>query len=101
VRRGEVWLVRSDKDRPAIVLTRDPVAAHLHQVTVVAVTTTVRVLPCEVALGEADGLRRPSVANLDMVQRLDRSAFIRRIGQVRSVTMVQICDALRYATGCG
>jgi mRNA interferase MazF len=100
VRRGELWLVRSDKDRPAIVLTRDPLADRLNAVLVVAVTSTVRNLPVEVPLDRSDGVRRPAVANLDMTQRMSRDAFLRKIGSVRPSTMDAICDALHYATGC-
>jgi mRNA interferase MazF len=100
VRRGELWLVRSDKDRPAIVLTRDPIADRLSSVLVAAVTSTVRGLPVEVALDAADGVRKPCVANLDMAQRLDRSAFRRRLGRVRPSTMEAICSALHYSIGC-
>ena len=100
MKRGEVWLVRSDKVRPAIVLTRDPVAAHLNAVLVVAVTTRVRGLRSEVPLDAADSLRVPSVANLDLAQRLERDAFVRHVGRVRPSTMDAICAAMQYAIGC-
>jgi mRNA interferase MazF len=97
---GEVWLVAADKPRPAIVLTRDPVARVLTGVLVAPVTTTVRGLAVEVPVTAADGLRRPSVANLDQVQRLDRSAFLHRLGRVRASTMREICAALHLAIDC-
>jgi mRNA interferase MazF len=97
---GEVWLVRLDKVRPAIVLTRDPTAAHLHQVLVAPVTSTVRGIPVEVPVGYPDGINRPSVTNLDMVQLVDRQAFVRRLGRARPSTMDAVCDALHYAIGC-
>ena len=97
---GELWLVAADKPRPAIVLTRDPVASLLGSVLVAPVTTTVRGLPVEVPLGSADGLRRPSVANLDQVQRLDRSAFLHRLGRVRPSTLRELCAALHLALDC-
>jgi mRNA interferase MazF len=97
---GEVWLVRADKPRPAIVLTRDPIAGMLDQILVVAITRAIRGLPVEVPVGPADGVRVASVANLDTIQLLAREAFIRRVGHVRPSTMAAICDALHYAVGC-
>jgi len=62
--RGEIWLAEQDKRRP-VVLTRDPLGRLLHSVIVGPVTSTVRGLNTEVALTEADGIRRTSVVNLD------------------------------------
>ena len=101
MKRGELWLVQSDKPRPAIVLTRDPIADRLNAVLVVAVTGTIRGLPVEVPLERSDGARKPCVANLDMTQRVDRDAFLHRISRVRPSTMDAICHALQYAVGCG
>lgn len=100
MRRGELWLVRADKPRPAVVLTRDPVADKLNEVLVAMVTRTVRGLHTEVALEEADEVRFPCVANLDMTERLHRTMFIRRVGRVRPSTMEEICSAMHHAIGC-
>jgi mRNA interferase MazF len=70
VRRGEVWLADLDKPRPVIVLTRDPLGRLLHSVVIAPVTSTIRGLSTEVPLGRDDGIRHPSVANLDNVQLL-------------------------------
>ena len=53
-RRGEVWLASLDKVRPVVVLTRDPLGALLRSVIVAPVTSTVRGLETEVALGHDD-----------------------------------------------
>jgi mRNA interferase MazF len=101
VRRGEVWLADLDKTRPVIVLTRDPLGRLLHSVIVAPVTSTIQGLSTEVPLGLDDGIRRPSVANLDNVQLLARSQFRRRIGRIRSATMTALCAALSVAVDCG
>lgn len=98
--RGEVWIARLDKLRPAIVLTRNPMADILNEVLVVACTTTIRGLVTEVPVGLADGVRTGSVANVDATQLVEQSDLVRRVGQVRSSTMDAICDALHYAIGC-
>ncbi len=83
-RRGEVWLADLDKPRPVIVLTRDPMGLLLTSVIVAPVTSTVRGVSTEVPVGPADGIRRPSVANLDNVQLIDRDRLRRRIGRTRA-----------------
>ncbi len=101
VRRGEVWLADLDKTRPVIVLTRDPLGRLLHSVMVAPVTSTIRGLSTEVPLGRDDGIRHPSVANLDNVQLLARDRFRRRIGRARPTTMTALCAALSVAVDCG
>ena len=100
VRRGEVWLADLDKIRPVIVLTRDPLGRLLHSVIVDPVTSTVRGLSTEVPLGIDDGIRHPSVANLDNVQLLARDRFHRRIGRAQPATMGALCAALSVAVDC-
>jgi mRNA interferase MazF len=100
-RRGEVWLAELDKTRPVIVLTRDPMGQLLNAVIVAPVTSTVRGVSTEVRVGSDDGIRHPSVANLDNVQLVARDRFRRRVGQARPATMAQLCAALSRAVDCG
>jgi mRNA interferase MazF len=99
-RRGEVWLAQLDKVRPVIVLTRDPMGRHVNSVIVAPVTSTVRGLATEVAVDHHDGVRRPSVANLDNVQLVARTSFVKRVGTARPVTLRAICAALAIAVDC-
>ena len=99
-RRGQVWLADLDKRRPVIVLTRDPLGRYLHSVLVAPVTSTVRGLSTEVAVGPDDGVRVASVANLDNLQLIERRALVRRVGTARSTTLHAICDAASIALGC-
>jgi mRNA interferase MazF len=101
VRRGEVWLADLDKTRPVIVLTRDPLGRLLHSVVIAPVTSTIRGLSTEVPLGSDDGIRYPSVANLDSVQLLSRDRFRRRVGRSQPATMTALCAALSVAVDCG
>jgi mRNA interferase MazF len=100
-RRGEVWLADLDKVRPVIVMTRDPMGQLLDSVIVAPVTSTIRGVSTEIEVGEADGIRRPSVANLDNVQLVARSRFRRRVGRARLTTMSALCGALAIAVDCG
>lgn len=99
-RRGEVWLAHTDKLRPVVVLTRDPLGAMLHAVVVGPVTTRVRGLSTEVAVGPEEGVARPSVVNLDSIQLLERSRLRRRIGHVGPGAMERICRAVAIGIGC-
>ena len=99
-RRGEVWLAQLDKIRPVIVLTRDPLGSLLNAVIAAPVTSTIRGISTEVPVGEEDGVRYESVANLDNVQLVARTRLIQRVGQAQPTTMAAICDALATAVGC-
>ena len=99
-RRADVWLADLDKVRPVIVLTRDPMGRFLSAVIAAPVTSTVRGLSTEVAVGPADGIRLPSVTNLDQVQLVALSRLIRRVGRARPQTMAAICHALGVAVNC-
>jgi mRNA interferase MazF len=100
-RRGEVWLAELDKTRPVIVLTRDPMGHLLGAVIVAPVSSTVRGTSTEVPVGSEDGIRRPSVANLDNVQLVSRSRFRRRVGHARPEVLASCCTALAIAVDCG
>jgi mRNA interferase MazF len=100
VRRGEIWLADLDKRRPVVVLTRDPLGRLLHSVIVGPVTSTVRGLNTEVDLTEADGVRQPSVVNLDNLQLVPRALMVRRVGKASPTTLRAICAATAEAIGC-
>ena len=95
-----MWLADLDKVRPAIVLTRDPMGRFLNAVITAPVTATVRDLTTEVSVGPEDGVRLPSVANLDQVQLVAVSRLLRPVGRARPETMAALCDALATAVSC-
>lgn len=100
-RRGEVWLAELDKVRPVIVLARDPMGSLLNSVIGAPVTSTVRGISTEVSVGPDDGVRIPSVANLDNLQLVARSRLVCRVGRASPQTMNELCSALMTAAGCG
>jgi mRNA interferase MazF len=73
----------------------------LRSVIVAPVIPTTHGLSTEVPVGQDDGIRRPSVANLDNVQLLGRDRFRKRIGQAQPDTMRALCAALSVAVDCG
>src|SRR5438876_5489139 len=99
-RRCDVWLAQLDKLRPVVILTRDPLAGRLHAVIAAPITSTIRGLSTEVAVGMDDGVRHNSVANLDNVQLVARSRLSHRVGRATSATMASIRVALNRAVAC-
>jgi mRNA interferase MazF len=101
-RRGEVWFadVPGDKRRPVLVLSRDPMGGLLHSVICAPITSVIRGLETEVALGRDAGLANKSVANFDNAFLLSRRRLVRRLGRADSATMQAACRALAVATGC-
>lgn len=99
--RGEVWWAAAPGgDRPVLVLTRDPVAARMGAVVVVACTRTVRGLMSELPLGVDDGLPEACVASFDNIHTLRRSAFRSRVCRLSDSRMDEACRVLSAAVGC-
>jgi mRNA interferase MazF len=104
VGRGEVRLYRfppPDKQRPVLVLTRDSAVSYLTRVTVAPITSTVRGVPSEVALGPDDGMKQPCAVNLHNVVTVSKGHLGRRVAQLDERRMREVCDALGFALGCG
>jgi mRNA interferase MazF len=68
-------------------------------VTVADVTTNVRGLDAEVALGPADGMPRPCVVNLDSLGTIRRSVLGSRITTLGSARMQDVERAMHLALG--
>ncbi len=101
--RGDVRLYRfapPDKERPVLVLTRDSAIAYLANVTVAPITSIIRGVPSEVALGSDDGMRTPCVVNLHNAVTVAKDRLGKRVAQLYPSRMNEICAALRFALGC-
>jgi mRNA interferase MazF len=101
-RRGEVWFadIPGDKRRPVLILTRDPMGRLLHSVVCAPITSRIRGLATEVAVGPEAGLVSGSVANFDNTFLLSRSRLVRRLGRASAPTMDHACAAIQVALGC-
>ena len=103
IARGDVRLYQfapPDKRRPVVVLTRDSAIAYLTNVTVAPVSSTIRGVPSEVVLDENDGMKAPCAVNLHNAITVSRERLGRRVAQLTSARMSEICDALRFSLGC-
>jgi len=103
VSRGEIWQYRfgkPDKKRPVVVLTRQEVIGLIHTVMVAPITSTLRGLPSEVAVGVAEGLKHESAVTLDHVQTVEQSRLVGYVGQLAPDKLRHVCRALAIAVGC-
>lgn len=99
-RQGEIWWAETEeKRRPVLVVTRSEAVPVLAGIVVAPVTRTVREIPTEIRLGEAEGLAVDCVASFDNLQRVRRSALAERIGEL-GTRRAQICAALRALADC-
>ncbi len=103
IARGDVRLYNfapPDKNRPVVVLTRDSAIAYLGTVTVAPITSTIRGVPSEVLLNEEDGMKAPCAVNLHNPVTVAKERLGRRVAQLNSLRMHEICKALRFSLGC-
>lgn len=103
VARGDVRLYQfaaPDKKRPVVVLTRDSAIAYLSTVTVAPITSTIRGVPSEVVLNEEDGMKAPCAVNLHNAVTISQNRLGRRVAQLSSLRMQEVCAALRFSLGC-
>lgn len=82
------------------MLTRDRAIAYLSSVTVAPVTSTIRGVPSEVILNEADGMKVPCAVNLHNMVTVSQDSLETRVAQLSSLRMSEICEALRFSLGC-
>lgn len=98
-RRGEVWWVRVDKRRPAVVVQTDKVREpRVRSFLVVPLTSRLHLegLPGNVRLDRGDTrLSKPSVANVYDVQKVLRPDFVERVGTLAADRLAEVAEGLR------
>lgn len=75
-----IHLVSLDKQRPALLLTREEVRPFRNRITVAPVTSTIRGLAGEVPVGPRNGLDHSSVVNCDDITTVDAADVGRLVG---------------------
>jgi mRNA interferase MazF len=99
-KQGEIWWAETEeKRRPVLVVTRSEAVEVLTGIVVAPVSRTVRGIPTEIHLSQADGLGVECVASFDNLQPILRSALTERIGAL-GVRGEEICSALRALADC-
>ena len=100
MRRGEIRWYKfqpPDKNRPVLILSRDPVIEYLEEVTIAPVTTTIRDIPSEVLLTKADGLPRECVVNCDHLQTVSKGKIGPLIAMLSRSRMAEVAEAVSFA----
>jgi mRNA interferase MazF len=92
-----IHLARMDKTRPALVLTRAVAIPHLRWVTVAPITTRIRGIAVEVAVGPSNGLDHDCVVNLDNVLTIAVGDLGREIGRLLPEQEAALTNAIRAA----
>ncbi|WP_309647916.1 type II toxin-antitoxin system PemK/MazF family toxin [Nocardioides sp.] len=93
----EICLVRLDKTRPALVLTRQVARAAMTKVTVAPITTTVKGLSSEVRVGSDNGLDHDGVVALDNVVTVPVDLLGRTVGYLSTQQESELARAVVLA----
>lgn len=102
MKRGEVRWYKfhaPEKKRPVLILTRDSILHYLGEVTVAPVTTTIRDIPTEVVLSNADGMPADCAVNLDHIQTVSRGRVGALITSLSAQKLTEVRTALLFALG--
>ena len=103
IARGDIRLYHfapPDKKRPVLVLTRDSALDYLSTATVAPITSAIRGVPSEVVLNEDDGMKAPCAVNLHNPVTVSQDRLGKRVAQLSSLRMHEVCAALRFCLGC-
>jgi len=87
------------KKRPVLILTRDSALEFLGEVTVAPITSTIRDIPSEVLLSNADGMPRDCAVNLDHLQTVSKGKLGSLIATLSAGKMQQVRSSLVFALG--
>lgn len=100
--RGDVWMLdlggRAGR-RPALVMTRQAVIAHVNKVTVAEITSVGKGYPTEVPMGHYANLPKESYVQLDNLQTVAKTRFVKYIGTLDSTTMRRVARTTILALG--
>ena len=100
--RGDVWQLdlggRAGR-RPALILTRQGVIAHLNKVAVAEITSAGKGYPTEVPIGNKGNLPKQSYVSLDNIQTVPKDRLVKYVGSLDASTMQIIGRKLILALG--
>ena len=103
MKRGEIrWyqFQAPDKKRPVLIIHREDIIAHLAEVTVAPLTTTVRDIPSEVFLSVVeDGVLRDCAVNVDHIQTVSKARIGSLITTLSLSKMTDVGHAIRFVLG--
>jgi mRNA-degrading endonuclease toxin of MazEF toxin-antitoxin module len=102
VNRGDVWQLdfggRAGR-RPALIVTRQAVIPYLNKLTVAEITSSGKGYPTEVPIGQQANLPKESYVQVDNIQTVAKTRFVKYLGALDSATMQQVGRKLILALG--
>jgi len=93
----EICLVRLDKTRPAVVLTRQAARTAMTKVTIAPITSTIKGLSSEVPVGRHNGLDHDGVISLDNILTVPTRLLGRTVGFLTSDQESELARAVVLA----
>lgn len=92
-----IHIVRLDKSRPALILTREIVRPRLRRITVAPITSTVRGLSTELPVGTDNGLEQACVVSCDNLVTVPVDDIGKHIGYLLREQEAALAEAIRTA----
>lgn len=100
MKRGDIrWyqFERPDKNCPVVILTRDSIIPYIGEVTIAPITSTIRDIPSEVRLDEADGVSKECAINCDHLQTVAKGRIGSLIRTLSPARMREVRTAVAFA----
>jgi len=92
-----ICLVRLDKTRPELVLTREAARGAMTKVTVAPITTSIKGLSSEVRVGPDNGLDHESAVALDNIVTVPVELLGRTVGYLNAEQEAELARAVILA----
>jgi mRNA interferase MazF len=102
VTRGEIWwasLPEPSGRRPVVLLSRNAFYKTSAHIVIAEITTAIRLLPSEVALGKGDGLDRSCVINTAQLWTIRQDEIDAQITSLSASKLAALDTALSYTLG--
>lgn len=96
-----IHTAKLDRARPVLILTRELLRPHLTRVTVAPITSRIRGISTEVAVGPANGLDHDSVVSCDNLQTVPADRLGRHLGYLLPHQEPELVEAIRIAFDLG
>ncbi|MEO5654211.1 MAG: type II toxin-antitoxin system PemK/MazF family toxin [Marmoricola sp.] len=93
----EICLVRLDRTRPALVLTRELARAAMSKVTVAPIASTIKGLSSEILVGPDNGLDHHCAVAIDNVITVPVNLLGRTVGYLTAEQELQLARAVVLA----
>jgi len=102
MRRGEIWWAEVSPHsgrRPVLLLSRNEAYIARSLIVVAPITTRIRRIPSEVALGTDDGMPRECAVNLESITSIPKSCLRDHLVTLSHEKLKAVKNALHFALG--